>query len=104
MLVPSKTIAIIPTKITSLEFIKVTPFANIVRYPLLCLEIPYLYVILMVCHSVKETVKPILLLVINLWHEDLKVEKNHTLGYLLYTKYKSVQTNNNKNKLIYIVL
>ena len=89
-----KSIAVIPTKSTSLDFMKVTPFANIMAYPLLCVQSLYLYVIPTVCCFSEKQLNNILLFVINLGHEDLKVGKLYFI--LAFTKYESVQSKNTK--------
>ena len=75
MIIPSQIIAIILTKSTSLVQTSHGNFSNIVANPLLCIEIPHLYVIPAVCTFSEKQLNQIPFSVINLGHKDLTIEK-----------------------------
>ena len=68
-------------KNTSLEFMKCSPFANIVKISVQCIETPCLYVIPKVCISQKKQLNKHFTFFYNLGNESLKIGKNHNLGY-----------------------
>ena len=60
---------------TSLVHMKYDHNVSIVANPFLCIKIPYLYIIPMVCHFLGKQLNNILLSAINLGYEDLEIGK-----------------------------
>ena len=70
------TIALISTKVNFLAHMKYNPYTNIAANPVLCIEIPCLYIIPTFCHLSEKRAKQNFTFVIKLGHEDLEIQKN----------------------------